>query len=104
MKRVLVICKKTGQSGAFERQAKRYTEQNRLAIKWMFADPHDYGYILASQKVDIVLLSPEIILHEEAIKADLTGRKIEYVQVEPMDYGLRRIENIIPFLKLLLVI
>lgn len=98
MNKVLVMCKKTGQSKAFKKDAEAYRENNNLPFEWVFADENEYVDVLDG--VDVVLMSPEMILVQAKVKEDLSKRGIKYLDIKPVDFGLRRIDNILKLLGL----
>ncbi|WP_238884205.1 hypothetical protein [Clostridium sp. YIM B02551] len=98
MKKVLVLCKETGQSKAFKKDAEKYRVDNALPFEWVFADDKEYVNVL--EGVDIVLISPEMILVQAKIKADLDSKGIKYVELKPADFGLRRLDKIVPLIEL----
>ncbi|QNO14641.1 hypothetical protein HYG86_07505 [Alkalicella caledoniensis] len=99
MKKFLVVCKKTGQSRAFERQALRYTKQFDLPVEWTFGNIYEYRKIIESQDFDLVLLSPEILLFEKQVKEDLKRRNKDFFIVHPEHYGLKRLDLVVPAVK-----
>lgn len=98
MNKVLVLCKKTGQSKAFKKDAIAYKEKNNLPFEWVFADESEYTDVLDG--VDVVLISPEMILVQAKIKEDLNQRGLKYLDVKPADFGLRRLDSIVKLLGL----
>lgn len=50
--------------------------------------------------VDVVLMSPEMILVQAKVKEDLSKRGVKYLDIKPVDFGLRRIDNILKLLGL----
>ncbi|SHJ72588.1 PTS system, cellobiose-specific IIB component [Clostridium cavendishii DSM 21758] len=99
MKKILMICRKTGQATMFQKAAVEYVNVNNVAIEWLFADENQYNQTVEENNVDYVLLSPEMVLFESKIKESLTSKGIEFFNVKPADFGLRRIENILKVLK-----
>lgn len=91
MKKFLVLCKETGQTVAFKKAALEFGKANN--IEWSFAGDGNYNEVLDGQ--DVVIISPELMLVEAKIKADLESKGIKHVAIKPMDYGLRRMDNIV---------
>ena len=96
MKKVLVICKETGQTKSFRRVAEDYNVKNNIPFEWTYAD--DRTYLGSLEEADAVMISPEVMLNQEKIEADLKERNIPYFVVKPMDYGIKRMDRIIPSL------
>lgn len=96
MKKVLVIHKGTGQAKAFERFSKEYTQKNNINIDWLFCEMATLDQTIASNEVSVVLISPEMILVEKDVKAKLDSANIPYVVMKPTDFGLKRLEKILP--------
>lgn len=99
MKKFLVICKNTGQATAFKRVILEHTEKNNLAVKWFFADDKNYADTIDKEGIDLVLISPEVILIEKQIKEVLDKKEVEYFSMKPIDFGLRRMEKLMPMLE-----
>ena len=99
MREFLVICKKTGQSAAFKRVALDYTNKNNIPVNWHFATYEEYLAVLDELPIDLVLISPEVILLQQNIIEDLEGRKQEYFVMKPIDFGLKRMEKLMPSLE-----
>ncbi len=99
MKKFLVICKNTGQATAFKRVVLEHSEKNNLTIKWFFADDKNYLDTISEEGIDLVLISPEVILIEKQIKEVLDKKEIEYFSMKPIDFGLRRMEKLMPMLE-----
>lgn len=91
MKKFLVLCKETGQTVAFKKAALEFGKAND--IEWSFAGDGNYDDALVGQ--DAVIISPELMIVEAKIKADLDTKGVKYIAIKPMDYGLRRMENIV---------
>ncbi|MGG7178551.1 hypothetical protein ACQPU1_13195 [Clostridium paraputrificum] len=96
MNNVLVICKGTGQAKSFERVMDEYTKKNNLPIEWIYTDDKAYLDIIAEKEVKIVVITPEVILSEAKIKAELEGKNIPYMVLKPADFGLKRTEKYMP--------
>lgn len=96
MKKVLVICKETGQTKSFKRVAEDYNVKNNIPFEWTYAD--DRTYLGSLEGADAVMISPEVMLNQDKIEADLKERNIPYFVVKPMDYGIKRMDRIIPSL------
>ncbi len=99
MKKYLVVSKGLPQAKAFERAAKEYVVKNNISVEWIFAKESDYLGLVKSENVDIVVISPEVIISENKIKAELDMINVNYVSVKPSDFGLRRLDKIMPILE-----
>lgn len=99
MKKFLVVCRETGQAAAFKRVLLDHTESNNIPVQWFFADEKAYLDILEKENIALVLISPEVILVEKKIKEELTKRGIENFSMKPVDFGLKRMENLMPILE-----
>lgn len=91
MKKFLVVCKETGQTKAFKKDAVEFGAKNN--IEWKFAGEGNYTEEL--DNIDAVIISPEMMLVEAKIKAELDSKGVKHIAIKPMDYGLRRMENIV---------
>lgn len=98
MKKFLVLCKETGQSLAFKRTVLEYTKANDFSIEWFFSDHLKYHGVLEKEHIDLVLISPEVMLYEKQISADLEARDIQFMTIKPIDFGLKRMEKLFPTL------
>ena len=96
MNKVLVICKGTGQAKSFERFMDDYTKKNNLPIEWIYANDKEYLDIIADGDVKIAIISPEVVLVEAKIKAELDSKNIPYIVIKPADFGLKRVEKFMP--------
>lgn len=94
MKKILVLCKTTGQATAFKKTAEEFAAKNGN-VEWAFADDISYVDKIEEGGVDCVGISPEMMLVEKTIKSDLDNRGIKYFSIKPSDFGLRRIEKVI---------
>lgn len=99
MKKYLVISKGLPQSKAFEKAAKDYTSKNNLSVEWFFQKEDSYLEVVKSEHIDVVVISPEVIVSDNKIKAELDIINVDYLSVKPADFGLRRLEKIIPQLE-----
>lgn len=100
MKKVLVMCKGTGQSVAFKKAALEFTEKNSVDIEWRFANENEYSDCLDG--VELVLISPEMLIVDAKVKKDLDSKGVKYYSVKGSDFGLRRIDTIVAGIKPLL--
>lgn len=98
MRKYLVVSKGLPQSKAFEKAAIDYTTKNNLSVEWYFNKETDYLDVVKTENIDVVLISPEVIVTENKIKAELDTLNVDYVSVKPADFGLRRLEKILPLL------
>lgn len=92
MKKILVLCKGTGQSTAFKKAALEYVKNNNIDIEWAFADDTSYE---DEAGVDFVLISPEMLLVEAKLKKELEAKGLKYMSAKPADFGLRRVDSIL---------
>lgn len=99
MKKFLVVCRETGQSASFKRVLLDYTEKNKLPVEWFFGDEKVYENLVETEDIDFVLISPEVLLFEKKIKEELTKRNIEFLSMKPVDFGLKRMEKLMPLLQ-----
>ena len=102
MKKILVICKGTGQSEAFKKVALEFIEKNSLNIEFTFANENEYSDIIESENIELVLISPEMLLVDAQVKKDLDSKGVKYYSVKGSDFGLRRIDTIVEAIKPLL--
>lgn len=93
MKKFLVLCKETGQTKAFKKDALEFGDANN--IEWTFAGEANYNDVLSEKQFDVVIISPEMMLSEKSIKSNLETKGIKHISIKPMDYGLRRMDNIV---------
>ena len=96
MNKVLVLSKGTGQSKAFERFVNDYTEKYSLNIEWIFSTDSGMWEIIENGDINVALISPEMLLVEKKIQQELEGANIPYSSIKPADFGLKRIEKILP--------
>ncbi len=94
MNNVLVISKGQAQSKSFEKFMNEYTEKNNLPIKWIYANDKNYGDVLEGVKV--VIISPEVMLVQAKIIADLDAKKLPYILIKPSAFGLKQTEKFMP--------
>lgn len=99
MKKYLVVSKGLPQAKAFERAAVEYVAKNNISAEWLFAKEADYLDLVKNENVDVVVISPEVIISENKIKAELDMINVNYVSVKPADFGLRRLDKIMPVLE-----
>lgn len=102
MTRVLVMCKETRQSVSFKKAALELTEKKLIDIEWFFANEDEYNAIIESDNIDIVLISPEMLLVEAKVKEDLDSKGVKYYSLKGSDFGLRRIDTIVTAVKTIL--
>ena len=53
-----------------------------------------------NRDINIVSISPEMMLVEAKIKEELDSKNIPYVILKPVDFGLKRVNNILSLLEL----
>ncbi|MCR4944678.1 MAG: hypothetical protein K5986_09575 [Clostridium sp.] len=96
MNNVLVISKSQPQSKSFEKFMNEYTEKNNLPIKWIYANDKAYTEVLEKEDVKVVIISPEVMLVQSKIMADLDSRKMPYIVIKPSAFGLKQTEKFMP--------
>lgn len=94
MKNILILCQNTGQTFAFKRTLLSHTWLDDKMVNFFFEDQNHYLEVLSNQSIDLVLISPEVLLYEKQIVESLKNNKIQYIHIKPIDYGLRRVEKI----------
>lgn len=99
MKKYLIVSKGLPQSQSFERAAREYTTKNNLSIEWHFNKESDYLDVVKNENIDVVIISPEVIVSENKIKSELDSINVDYLSVKPADFGLRRLDKIMPLLE-----
>ncbi|MGL5616716.1 MAG: hypothetical protein ACRDD2_10895 [Sarcina sp.] len=99
MNKFLVVSKGLGQSRAFEKAAKDYVVKNNLQVEWIFETADRYLDVVKNDNIAAVVISPEVILLENKIKADLDIINVDYLSVKPADFGLKRLDKIMPLLE-----
>lgn len=99
MKNFLVICKETGQSAAFKRVVTEYFKNNNIPVNWHFGNYSEYLRIIDEINIDLVLISPEVMLVQQRIIEELENRRQEYLVMKPIDFGLKRMEKLLPALE-----
>ncbi|MGL4760546.1 MAG: hypothetical protein ACRCWG_03725 [Sarcina sp.] len=99
MKKYLVVSKGLPQAKAFEREAREYTAKNNLSVEWFFNKEVDYLDVVKTENIDVVIISPEVLITENKIKAELDTINVDYLSVKPSDFGLRRLDKIMPLLE-----
>lgn len=102
MKKVLVMCKGTGQSIAFKKEALEFVKKNSLDIEWVFANENQYGEIVENDNIELVLISPEMLIVDAKVKQDLDSKGMKYYSIKGSDFGLRRLDTIVAAIKPLL--
>lgn len=95
MKRVLILSNGTGQSKEFNEAIKRYTKENNILVDWIFSNEEYINKHLKCRDIDLVLISPEMMLVEEHIKKDLEENSLPYINLKPVDFGLKRVDKVI---------
>ena len=98
MNKVLVLSKGTGQAKSFERVMVEHTEKNSLDIEWIFSNQSEMGQYVDKGDINVVIISPEMMLVEAKIKEELDAKNIPYVVLKPVDFGLKRVDKILPLL------
>jgi len=96
MNDVLVISKGTGQSKSFEKVMNQYTEKENLPINWVYASDRDYLDKISEMEIKMVIISPEVMLTEAKIKAELDAKEIKYILIKPAAFGLKQTEKFMP--------
>lgn len=96
MNNVLVLCKGTGQAKAFERVVNEYTAKNNLPINWIYKNDKEYLETVENEKINVVMISPEVILQEAQISAELDARNIPHITLKPVVFGLKDTSKFMP--------
>jgi PTS system cellobiose-specific IIB component len=96
MSNVLVISKGTGQSKSFQKVMDEYTVKNNLPIEWIYASDKNYIEEISNKEIKVVIISPEVMLVEASIKAELDSRGIKYISIKPSAFGLKQTEKFMP--------
>lgn len=99
MSKVLVVSKTTGQTRSFERVMLDYTEKNNLSLTWEFATEADYEEKASAGDVTVAIVSPEVLLIQEKVKAFLDSKSIPHVTLKPVDFALKNTAKIMPLLE-----
>lgn len=99
MNKVLVLSKGTGQAKSFERVMVEHTEKNSLNIEWIFSNQSEMNQYIDKGDINVVIISPEMMLVEAKIKEELDAKNVPYVVLKPVDFGLKRVEKILPLLE-----
>lgn len=102
MKKVLVMCKGTGQSVAFKKDALQFIEKNTVDIEWIFANENQYGEVVENDNIELILISPEMLAVDAEVKKDLDSKGVKYYSLKGSDFGLRRIDTIVEAIQPLL--
>lgn len=98
MNKVLVLSKGTGQAKSFERVMVEHTEKNSLDIEWIFSNQSEMSKYVDKGDINVVIISPEMMLVEAKIKEELDAKNVPYVVLKPVDFGLKRVDKILPLL------
>ncbi len=99
MNKVLVLSKGTGQSKSFERVMVEHTKKENLPIEWIFANDSNMNDYLSNKDISVAIISPEMMLVEAKLKAELDNQNVPYVVLKPVDFGLKRVDKILPLLE-----
>lgn len=99
MNKVLVLSKGTGQSKSFERVMVDHTKKENLPIEWIFASNANMNDYLNNGDIAVAIISPEMMLVEAKIKAELDSKNVPYIVLKPVDFGLKRVDKILPLLE-----
>lgn len=99
MNKVLVLSKGTGQSKSFERVMVEHTKKENLSIEWIFANDSNMNDYLSNKDISVAIISPEMMLVEAKLKAQLDDKNVPYVVLKPVDFGLKRVDKILPLLE-----
>lgn len=99
MNKVLVLSKGTGQAKSFERVMVEHTEKNSLDIEWIFSNESEMGQYVDNGDINVVIISPEMMIVEAKIKEELDAKNVPYVVLKPVDFGLKRVDKILPLLE-----
>ena len=96
MNNVLVISKGTGQAKSFEIVMDDYTVKNNLPITCIYANDKEFVDIVKEKEIKVALITPEVMLVEAKVKAELESNNIPYVILKAADFGLKRTEKYMP--------
>lgn len=96
MNNVLVISKGTGQAKSFKKFMDDYTVKNNLPIEWVYASDKNYMEEISSKNIKVVIISPEVMLVEAKIRAELDSKEIKYISIKPAAFGLKQTEKFMP--------
>lgn len=99
MSKVLVISKTSGQTRSFERVMLDYTEKNNLPITWVIATEADYEEEVLKGDVTVAIVSPEIMLIQDKVKAYLDSKSVPHITLKPVDFALKNTAKIMPLLE-----
>lgn len=94
MRNILILCQNTGQTFAFKRTLLTHDRTSEEMINFMFENQNHYLEIVLNQPIDLVLISPEVMLYEKQIIESLQSNNIRFIHIKPIDYGLRRVEKV----------
>ncbi len=94
MGKVLILSRGTGQAKEFKKALEKYTNENGMVLNYIFSNEENMNRYIKTEDINIVLISPEMMLVEERIKLELEKNKLPYIELRPVDFGLKRIEKV----------
>lgn len=98
MGKVLVLSRGTGQAKEFKNAIEKYTKENGILFDAIFSNEEQMNNYIKNEEINVVLISPEMMLVEEQIKIELEKNELPYISLKPVDFGLKRIEKVMPLI------
>ncbi|MDO5040247.1 hypothetical protein [Clostridium sp.] len=98
MGKVLILSRGTGQAKEFKKALEKYTNENGMVLNYIFSNEENMNRYIKTEDINVVLISPEMMLVEEQIKLELEKNKLPYIELRPVDFGLKRIEKVMPLI------
>lgn len=98
MGKVLILSRGTGQAKEFKKALEKYTNENGMVLNYIFSNEENMNRYIKTEDINVVLISPEMMLVEEQIKLELENNKLPYIELRPVDFGLKRIEKVMPLI------
>lgn len=98
MGKVLILSRGTGQAKEFKKALEKYTNENGMVLNYIFSNEENMNRYIKTEDINVVLISPEMMLVEEQIKIELEKNKLPYIELRPVDFGLKRIEKVMPLI------
>lgn len=96
MSKVGVISRGTSQAKSFKKVMDEYTTKNNLPIEWLYVTDKTYEEELKEGETKVAIISPEVMLTEAKIKANLDSKSIPYIVIKPSAFGLKQTEKFMP--------
>ena len=79
-----------------------FIEKNTIDIEWVFANENQYGEVVENDNIELILISPEMLVVDAEVKKDLDSKGVKYYSLKGSDFGLRRIDTIVEAIQPLL--